>query len=261
MRIVTIVRRVPDSRAPIRPLADGSGIDAAGLRYVCDPFDEFGVELAVRLREGRSDVAEILALGAGPADVVEVLRFAAAMGADRAAHVPSDAAAQDEILGAALLADAIRREAGGSPDLILCGKQAIDNDSGELGPALAEMLDLPHVGAVTRVEVASDGRSLRAHRRVEGAEEVIETSLPALLTCEKGLVEPRHPPLPRLMKAKKQPVETVTSGDGAAQVRSGVRIERIAPPPGRPPCRFLEGPPETMARELVRLLREEARVL
>lgn len=258
MRILTIVKRVPDSKAPINPLADGRGIDATGLRYVCDPFDEFGVEQAVRLRESGTDVSEIVAIGVGPQETEEVLRTALAMGADRAVRIPAEPLVLlDELAIAGLIAEGLRAQP--EPfDLILCGKQSIDNDAGELGPALAELLDLPHVGAVTKLEPAADGRSLTANRRIEGAEEVMTTPLPALVTCEKGLVEPRHPALPKLMKAKKQPVETI---EASSQIHGGHALQRLTPPPPRPPCRFIEGTPQEMARELVRCLRDEAKVV
>lgn len=257
MRILCIVRRVPDSRAALKVRADGSGIETAGLKYVCDPFDEFGVEQAVQLKEKRSDVEEVVVLGVGGDEVSEALRHAMAMGADRAALVPAgDAPMHDELALARLLADGVKQL--GAFDLILCGKQAIDNDAGELGPALAECLGLPSVGAVTSLTMSDDGAAVSLKRRIEGAEEVVELTLPGVVTCEKGLVEPRHPPLPKIMKVKKAPVESVAV-DGA--IASGARFVRLSPPPARPACRFLEGETAEMARELVRVLRDEVKVL
>jgi electron transfer flavoprotein beta subunit len=260
MRILTIVRRVPDSRAALKVRGDGSGIETAGLKYVCDPFDEFGVEQAVQLKEKRSDVNEIVALGIGGDDVAEVLRHALAMGADRAVllragHVPM----HDEVLLARLLADGVKKL--GAFDLILCGKQAIDNDAGELGPALAEFLGLPDVGAVTNLEMSTDGKSLSLRRRIEGAEEVLDMPFPGVVTCEKGLVEPRHPPLPKIMKVKKAPIESIEVDANGVDAVAGATFVRLTPPPARPACRFIEGEPAAMARELVRVLRDEARVL
>ncbi|HEY3245251.1 MAG TPA: electron transfer flavoprotein subunit beta/FixA family protein [Phycisphaerae bacterium] len=263
MRIATVIKQVPDSNASIRVLADGSGIETAGLKMVCDPFDEFGVELAVQLREKRSDVEEIVAFTVGPEKASEIIRTALAMGADRGVHVCDPAfASRNEIFLAEVLAAAIRKE-GKSFDLILCGKQNIDLDSGELGPALGEFLDLPHVGATTFLEVAADGKSFKARRRIEGAEEAVECGTPALLTIEKGLVEPRYPSLPNLMKAKKKPVAVLTAKDlpGLDGASVGTALLSLTPPPPRPPCKFVEGEPEQMARELVRLLREEAKVV
>lgn len=263
MRILTIVKQVPDSSATVKVAADGKGIDQAGLKLVQDPFDEFGVELAVQLREKRGDVTEIVALTLGPDKAAEALRVALAMGADSGVHIcDSKFASHNELFCAYIIAQAIKKDSKGF-DLILCGKYNIDLDAGAMGPALAEFLDLPHVGAVTGLDITPDGKRFTAKRRIEGAEEVVECDLPALLTIEKGLVEPRYPSLPNLMKAKKKPVTVVNSKDipGEDASEAGVHLMSIAPPPPRPDCKFIEGEPEQIARELVRLLREEAKVL
>jgi electron transfer flavoprotein beta subunit len=263
VRILTIVKQVPDSNAAIKVSADGSGIDRAGLKLVPDPFDEFGVELAVQLREKRGDVSEIVALTLGPEKAGEALRVALAMGADAGIHICDPKfESHDELFYAGIIAQAIKKDAKGF-DLILCGKYNIDLDGGAVGPALAEYLDLPHVGAVTGLEFSADGKRFTARRRIEGAEEVVECDLPALLSIEKGLVEPRYPSLPNLMKAKKKPVTMLTSREipGEDAAGTGMHLVSIAPPPPRPDCKFIEGEPEQMARELVRLLREEAKVL
>ncbi|MEK6675366.1 MAG: electron transfer flavoprotein subunit beta, partial [Planctomycetota bacterium] len=152
MRILSIVKQVPDSNATIKGLGDGSGIDQTGLKLVPDPFDEFGIELAVQLREKRSDVTEIVVMTVGPDKAAEALRVALAMGADSAVHL-CDAAFQttDELYLAYLLSAAIRKDSAGF-DFVVCGKHNIDLDAGAVGPALAEFLDWPHVGAVTGLD-------------------------------------------------------------------------------------------------------------
>jgi electron transfer flavoprotein beta subunit len=262
MRLLTLAIQVPDSRSPIRVASDGSGIETAGVKFVCNPFDEFAVEQAVQLKESRSDVSDIVALTIGAADAAGTLRTALAMGADQAVHVIDEAAARDELALAEILAAAIKRDEQGF-DLILCGKQTIDRDAGELGPALAELLGLPHVGAITRLELSDDAGTARVHRRVEGAEEVADVTLPALLTCEKGLVEPRYPALPQIMKAKKKPMETIAVADlsGVGALADGMTLVKLSEPPPRPACAIVDGEPAVMARELVRRLREEAKVI
>ncbi len=263
MRILTVVKRVPDSNATIKVLSDGSGIDMNGLKQVIDPFDEFGVELAVQLKEKRGDVTEVVAATLGPDKASEALRVALAMGADSGIHI-NDAAfeSQNELFAAQVIAEAVKKDEAGF-DLIVCGKYNIDLDAGAVGPALAEFLDLPHVGAVQGLDVSDDGKSFTARRRIEGAEEVVEGPLPVVLTIEKGLVEPRYPSLPNLMKAKKKPVKVFSSADLSvdAGLKDGVRLESVAPPPPRPECSFIDGEPEEMAKELVRALREEAKVI
>ncbi|MCH7527458.1 MAG: electron transfer flavoprotein subunit beta/FixA family protein [Planctomycetes bacterium] len=263
MRVLTVIKQVPDSNAAIKVKGDGSGIETAGVKLVCDPFDEFGVEQAVQLREKRSDVEEVVVICLGGDKAGEALRTALAMGADRAIHVNDPKfESQNELFAAWVLGEAIKTEENGF-DLILCGKQNIDLDSGAVGPALAEFLDLPHVGAVTSLEVSEDGKRFTARRRIEGAEEVVSCELPALLTCEKGLVEPRYPSLPNLMKAKKKPSRVLTSADlpEADASTAGTDLVTMSPPPPRPGCKVIEGDPEEMARELVRVLREEAKVV
>jgi electron transfer flavoprotein beta subunit len=254
---------VPDSNATIKALPDGSGIDTAGVKLVLDPFDEFGVELGIQLREKRKDVTEVVALTLGPDKAAEALRVALAMGCDTGIHINDPAyESQNELFAAHVMAEAIKKDEQGF-DLILCGKYNIDLDAGAVGPALAEFLDIPHVGAVQGLEVSEDGKHLTARRRIEGAEEVVECDLPALLTLEKGFVEPRYPSLPNLMKAKKKPVKALTSADLGSEeaLKVGTNLESIAPPPPRPPCKMIEGEPEEMAKELVRVLREEAKVV
>lgn len=263
MRILSIVKQVPDSNASLKVLADGSGVDPTGLKLVLDPFDEFGIELALQLREKRSDVTEVVALTLGPDKAAEALRVALAMGADSGIHINDEAfETKNELFFAQVIAEAIKKDETGF-DLVLCGKYNTDLDAGAVGPALAEFLDLPHVGAVLGLDLADDGKSFVARRRIEGAEEVVECSLPALLTIEKGLVEPRYPSLPNLMKAKKKPVTVLTSADLSVEGPSdaGTTLESIAPPAPRPKCQFIEGEPQEMARELVRVLREEAKVV
>jgi electron transfer flavoprotein beta subunit len=263
LRILSIVKQVPDSNAAIKVLPDGSGIDFTGLKLLPDPFDEFGIELAIQLREKRSDVTEIVALTLGSDKAAEALRVALAMGADAGVHINDPKfESKDEVFAANVIAEAIKKDGGGF-DLILCGKYNIDLDAGAVGPALAEFLDLPHVGAVTALELSPDGKHFTARRRIEGAEEVVESDLPALLTIEKGLVEARYPSLPNLMKAKKKPVTVLRSADlpGLKTSDASVRFESISPPPPRPDCKFIDGEPPQMAKELVRLLREEAKVL
>jgi electron transfer flavoprotein beta subunit len=263
LRILTIGKHVPDSNAVIKVKSDGSGIEEQGLKLVLDPFDEFGVELAIQLREKRGDVSEIVTLTLGPDKAAEALRVALAMGADKGVHINDPSLiSMDEVFSAFVIAAAIKKDEQGF-DLVLCGKYNIDLDAGAVGPAVAEFLGWPHVGAVQGLDIAEDGTHFVARRRIEGAEEVIEGRLPVVLTIEKGLVEPRYPSLPNLMKAKKKPVTVLTAAELslADDVKPAAQFESIQEPPPRPPCKFIEGEPEQMAKQLVRLLREEAKVV
>jgi electron transfer flavoprotein beta subunit len=263
VRILSVIKQVPDSNATIKVKGDGSGIETSGLKMVCDPFDEFGVELAIQLREKRSDVDDVVVMCLGGDKAAEAIRTGLAMGADSGVHINDPKfESMNELFAAYVIAEAIKKDEKGF-DLVLCGKYNIDLDSGAVGPALGEFLGWPHVGAVTDLEVADDGKTFTARRRIEGAEEIVECDLPALLTIEKGLVEPRYPSLPNLMKAKKKPVTVLTSADiaDADASSAGTHLVSLSPPPPRPDCKIIEGEPEEMARELVRLLREEAKVV
>lgn len=265
MKILVLLKQVPDSTTNIKVLPDGSDIDRTGVKMVLNPFAEFAIETAVQLREKRSDVTQITGVIAGSAKVLDALYSALAIGADDGIHILDDNFDRnyDELQMAALVA-ALVKDMGF--DLVIRGKQEIDLDSGQIGPALAEALDLPHVGAVTRLDVAADGKSLTANRRIEGADELATVRLPALITIEKGLVEPRYPSLPNLMKAKKKPIKSVkpteiAGGPAAIERVGGSKMHRVELPPPRPPGKVLDGDPAQAVRELVRLLREEAKVL
>lgn len=259
MNIVVCVKHVPDTEAPVRFRADGRGIDEAGLPFVLNYYDEHGVEEAVRLKERVGGT--VTALTAGPPRAVEALRVALAMGADRAVHIQDPALERLDHLGVArVLAAAIVRD---PPDLVLCGKLATDDNAAIVGAAVAEFLDLPQATAVTRLEIG-DGRAI-VHREVEGAVEVLEVDLPAVVTVERGINEPRYPSLPGIMRAKRAPITVLSLAElglgGEELPPAATEVVRIEPPPARPAGRILQGEPREVVRELVRLLRDEAKVL
>jgi electron transfer flavoprotein beta subunit len=264
MKILVVVRQVPDSTTTIKIQSDGQDIERAGVKMVVNPFDEFAIEQGVLLKEKRKDVESVTALIVGSAKAAEALRTALAVGCDDGIHLEDEAfEGLDELQLAALIAAVVK---DGGYDLILTGKQEIDLDSGQLGPALAELLDIPHVGAAVGLEMAEDGGSFTARRRVEGAEEVVQVPLPALVTGEKGLCEMRYPSLPNLMKAKKKPVKVLKAADvgdlaSATGGLGGSKMHGFELPPERPPGKLIDGEPEEAAKELVRLLREEAKAI
>ncbi len=266
MKILSLIKYVPESTAAIKVKADGSGIEQAGVKFVMNPFCEFAVEAALQFKEkNAAAAAEITALTLGPAAAVDVVRTAFAMGVDHGVHLCDPLFDGLDDLGVArVIAAAVKDR---NFDLIFAGKHAIDYDRGQVGPALAELLNLPHVGAVTAIEWGSDFKSATARRRIEGAEEVVEIKLPALFTIEKGYVEPRYPSLPGLMKAKKRPVDVLNSsalGLSAADLGGenwSTKMDGFAPPPPRPPGRIIAGEPEQAAADLIRILREEEKLI
>jgi len=265
VKIVVLVKSVPDTESKIKIAADGVSIDPAGVKFVMNPYDEFAVEEGLRIKERLKDDTIVVAVSMGPERGVEVLRTALAMGADDAIHV-SDPAFEggDAQANARVLAAVIKPLAA---DLILGGKQAIDFDAAQTCPAIAEYLEVPQALIVTELKLSDDKKTATARRRVEGGDELVELSLPALVTCEKGLNEPRYASLPGIMKAKKKEIKKVGLADsgltaeqvGAAGSKS--KVVKFHNLPERPAVKMIPGDAATQAKELVRLLREEAKVI
>jgi len=251
VKIVTILKQVPDAETRIRQGA--GGIDLAGAVFVLDGMDEYGVEQALRLREAGHEV-EIVALALGPARVEEAIRTALALGADRAVHLETDAEL-DVISQAHLLAKEVAAEGA---ELVLVGGKQADWDSAALGPALAEVLDWPHSDWTTAMEL--QGRELRLRHDADDGNEELLLSLPAVLTTQQGLNEPRYPTLPNIMKAKRKELSKRSlaepEGSGSLtevvsrQIQTRERLGKV-----------VQGDPQSAARELVRLLREEAKAI
>jgi electron transfer flavoprotein beta subunit len=265
MKIGVLVKQVPDTETKIRIGPDGADIVREGIKYVMNPYDEFAVEQALRIKEKLGGTPEVAVVALGPAGAAETVRTALAMGADRGVHL-CDAAFEggDPLATAKALAAALRPE---SFDLVFTGKMAIDDNASVVPTAVAELLDMPHVNTVQAFELSADGKSAAVRRRVDGGEEIVECALPALFSCEKGLNEPRYASLTGIMKAKKKTIEVKTAaalglaaGDvGAAG--SGARRTRLVPLPERVACKFIEGDVGEQVRKLVDLLRNEAKVV
>jgi electron transfer flavoprotein beta subunit len=267
MKLVVCVKQVPATESNLRIAADGMDVERSGLSFVVNPYDEFAVEEALRIKE-RFGGTEVTVLSLRPhagQKTEEALRTCLAMGADKALLV-SDPAFEsgDSFTTALVLATALRRL---SFDLLLFGKQSVDDEDGAVGIQTAELLGIPHVSVVNRLEILLDARTARAHRQVEGGIEVVETPLPALITCQKGLNEPRYPSLPGIMQARHKPLE-IWNRDmlglapetiGAAGAK--VKVMRLEPPPPRAAGRLIQGDASTAVKELVRLLHEEAKVI
>jgi electron transfer flavoprotein beta subunit len=249
VRIAVCLKRVPDTTTKIAVAADGKSIDEGGVKFVPNPYDEYALEEALKLREA-AGTGETVVFSVGGEATQETIRTALAMGIDRgvllAAGVSADGLAVARVLAAELGA--------GNFDLILFGKLAVDDYNNQVGVMVAELLGLACVTAVAHLTVS--GGSLEAEREIEGGIEVVGASLPAVLTCDKGLNTPRLPSLKGIMAAKKKPLETKPATLGPASVTAlGLSL-----PPERLPGQIVgEGADAVPA--LVRLLREEAKVI
>jgi electron transfer flavoprotein beta subunit len=260
MKILVCVKHVPDTEAKVKIGADGRSFDDAGVKMIVSPYDEFALEEALLLRDAAG--GEVVVASAGKKAAEASLRQALAMGADRAVLIGDDALDRaDALTRARALAALARTEAA---DLVFTGKYGVGADEGQVGPMLAEVLDLPHAAGVEHLEV--QGTTFVAHRAVEGAIEVLEGSVPAVVTWNKTVHEPRYPTLKGIMAAKKKPLEVKSASDlglDAAELSAAPRVvwEALELPPSRKAGRRIEGEPAEAAKELVRILREEARVL
>ncbi|MEZ4752330.1 MAG: electron transfer flavoprotein subunit beta/FixA family protein [Bdellovibrionota bacterium] len=258
MNTFVLLKQVPDTETKIRLKGDNSGIETGDIKWIVSPYDEFAIEEGLKTREAHGGTVTVLT--AGPDRCVEALRTALAMGADNAMHVKTDSDNLDTFQVAKALAAVLKQN---NADLIFAGKQAIDDDQAAVFGYVAEFLDIPSVSVVIKVEMANDKKSLRAHREVDGgAKHIIESTLPCLVAVNKGINSPRYASLPGIMKAKKKEIKAFTLADlGVAGESARVSESAYAMPPERSAGKKIEGDAATQAKELVRLLREEAKVI
>ncbi len=259
MKILVAVKQVPDTATQVKISSDPKAIDTAGITWIVSPYDEFAVEEALRIKEKRGQ-GEVVAVTLGPDRAKEALRSALAMGCDRAIHVNDPAlATADTLTTARALAAVVKQEA---PQLVLCGRQAIDDDMGAVGAQLAEVLGWPCASWIMEEAVDGDAKNVRVGRQVEGGLEIFDIPLPAVLSAQKGLNEPRYPTLKGIMGAKKKEIKDVKAADlGLASTTSELSITALEALPARPPGRIIPGEVKDAVKELVRSLREEAKAI
>ena len=264
MKMLVLVKQVPDTATQVKVGSDPRAIDQTGITWIVSPYDEFALEEALRIKEKRGQGAdEVVAVTLGPERAKEVLRSCLAMGADRAIHVNDGAFERADTLTAArALAAVVKLE---SPQLVLTGRQAIDDDMGATGAQVAEILGWPCMSWIMEEAVAEDATRIRVGRQVEGGLEVFDVPLPCVVTAQKGMNEPRYPTLKGIMGAKKKEVKELKAADlqgggfgGGTPALEVVALEALPP---RPPGRILTGDPKDMARELVRTLREDVKAV
>jgi len=226
MKVLVPVKRVVDYNVKVRVKSDQSDVDIANVKMSMNPFDEIAVEEAVRLRE-KSVAAEVVTVSCGGAQCQETLRTAMAIGADRSILVQTDETLQP-LAVAKLLRAVVDKE---QPQLVILGKQAIDDDANQTGQMLAALLDWPQATFASKIEVA--GQSVKVTREVDGGLETLALKLPAIITTDLRLNEPRYVTLPNIMKAKKKPLETLTPADLNVDVAPRLKTLKVAEPPTR----------------------------
>ena len=249
MNIAVCVKQTPDTEAKIKLSDDKKSIIEDGINFILNPYDEFAVEEALLLKEKYG--GEVTVISLGPDRILPAVRSALAMGADNAIHIKSDKIPADPNVTASALAEVLKE---GSYDLILLGKQAIDDDHAQMPSLLAEKLNLPAVSVVVKLEV--EGNTVKAEREIDGAHEVIECALPAIIGAQRGLNEPRYASLKGIMKAKKTPIEERQISLSAEQLE----ISGFEYPAGKNAGKIV-GDSADAVPKLLKLLREEAKVI
>jgi len=248
VKIVVCVKQTPDSEVKVVIPDGGTWIDDSNVNYVLNPYDEFAVEEALRIQEKAG--GEVTVVSIGPDRAATAIRNALAMGANAGIHIKDDIPKMG-LATAKILAETIKPL---EADLVILGTRAIDDDCMQVGPMLAELLGMPSVNTITKLEITENGGT--AERDIEGGKEVIEFPLPAVITAQKGLNEPRYASLKGIMMAKKKPLET----KAAPGIESGLTVTKMEYPPARSECKIVGNGVEAVP-DLVKLLREEAKAI
>ncbi len=229
MKILVPVKRVVDYNVKVRVKPDGSGVELANVKMSMNPFDEIAVEEAIRLKEaGKAD--EIVVVSIGPAQAQETIRTALAMGADRGILVQYDGEDTEPLEVAKVLRKIVEEE---QPGLVIAGKQAIDNDANQTGQMLAELLGWPQGTFASKLVPEDDGEHVLVTREIDGGLETLRLKLPAVITTDLRLNEPRYASLPNIMKAKRKPIDTKTPADYGVDMKPHLEILKVEEPPRR----------------------------
>ena len=251
MKVLVTVKRVPDPETTIRVKSDGSGIETDNIKYVINPFDEIALEEALRIKE-KLGSGEVVLVSIGGNVVTEQLRTGLAMGADRAILIGCDQDL-DSLAVARILAKIVEEE---SPQLVLMGKQAIDDDANQAGQMLAALLDWPQATFASEVVLSDDQQAVKVTREVDGGLETIGFALPGIITSDLRLNEPRYASLPGIMKARKKEIKEVAAADLGADMSPRLTINSLEPPTQKEAGQKVE-----TVEELIGLLHDEAKVI
>ena len=248
MKILVALKQVPDTETKIKVAADGRSLDPADVKWIMSPYDEYALEEAIRIKEAKG--AEVIALTVGGDAGKDVLKNALALGADTAVLLKGDG--QSDAFAVAQMSATYAQDRGF--DLILCGNKGLGGDNAAMGPMLAELLGVAQANVIVKLELGEG--TFKAEREVEGGSEIVEGALPAVITAQKGLNEPRYASLKGIMAAKKKTIEELD----AAPVTSGAQVSALVLPPERAAGRKLEGDAAAQAQALFQALKDEAKV-
>jgi electron transfer flavoprotein beta subunit len=249
MNIFVCISHVPDTTTKVQIGGDGRSIETSGVTYILNPYDEFGVEAGLQLKEARG--GEVTVVCVGPEAVKETIRKAFGMGPDKGIHIKTDAFL-DSYGTAAAIAEVLKDR---KPDVVFCGRQSIDYDGWQLPGLLGEMLGMPSLTVISKLEINEAGE-ISAERDIEGGREMLSAKLPAIISTQKGLNSPRYPKVQAIMAAKKKPIEEIA----AAPWQNRVQTLEMTKPPIKAAGRIVGNGAEAVP-ELVRLLHEEAKLV
>jgi len=260
LNIFVFVKRVPDTESKIRIDHEKAAIHEEGLNFVMSPYDEYAVEEALRLREVHGGLVRVFSIG--PDETQIILKKALAMGADEAVLIKDEAVeTYDGLRTARIIAGCLRTKYP-EYDLLLFGKQAVGTDNSQVPPMTAALLNLPQANVAVKLEVS--GNSVTVHREIEGASEVVTMALPAVVSAQKGLNEPRYETLKGIMMAKRKQIPVLTPeelGVGVTDLKAGLVLKKLESPPPRDAGRTIDDEAESAAKKLVEYLRQEAKVI
>ncbi|MBI2251153.1 MAG: electron transfer flavoprotein subunit beta/FixA family protein [Armatimonadetes bacterium] len=258
MKIVVCIKQVPDTEAYIKINSQKTSIEESGIKYIINPYDEFALEEALRIKEKLNN-AETAVITLGAPRTQEALRSALALGIEKAVLIPQEDFILDNFSSAFILAKTVERL---GYDLILCGKQAIDDDMAQTGGIIASLLNIPFVSLATKIEFI-DNSQIKVHREIEGFTEVFKIKLPAVISAQKGLNEPRYASLMGIMQAKKKIISEIKIQDLGINPENLIKtkLTRLEYPSPRSQGKILDGDLKEAAQKLVKFLREEAKII
>lgn len=258
MKIGVLLKQTPDTETKIKIKPDASGIDESDIKWVISTYDEYAVEEALRLKDAAGG-GEVVIVTAGSKRAADSMRQALAMGADRGIRIDTEGVTLDSYTTAVVLSKAVQTE---NFEILFAGKQAVDDDCVQVAQMVATALDWPAIWPAEHIELGADKKSVTVTRPVAGGvKEIMEMQLPGVLCCDKGEHEPRYASLPGIMKAKSKPIAELKAADLLAGETPKVKWLNFSLPPERKAGKILKGEPEAVCAELVKLLREEAKVI
>ncbi|MDP2681647.1 MAG: electron transfer flavoprotein subunit beta/FixA family protein [Deltaproteobacteria bacterium] len=263
MKILALIKQVPDTAVDLKINAEAADIMYQDIPWVINPYDEYAVEEALRIKEKNGGSVTVISMG--PDRAADIIRSSIAMGADDGIHLKDTAFDGSDAYRTALILSKIAGISG--YDIILSGKQAVDDGWGQVGLALSEILNIPSVSSILKLEISEDKKTATAHREIDEGLEIVEVPLPALFTIQQGINTPRYASLPGIMRAKKKEIKVINAGAlGISQGETGreasrIILQKLSRPPARKNGEMLKGDAISAAKELINRLRNEAKVI